>query len=434
MKSAPGLRMFVLFPALTMSLGWGLRGFIGGGEFGAMIPGALVALAICLLLQRDDSRCGFIAAWGAVGIGFGGQETYGQTVGFILNLETFWWGLAGLSVKGAVWGLLGGAILGLALADKRPSLRDATIGLTLLPLGTCAGWKQINAPKLIYFSDPVNKPREEVWAGLLLAALLWLAWLTWRGVGRIPGRFALWGGMGGLGFGAGGAIMSLGHNFPIGPPWYDWWKVMEMVFGFCLGTALGLCAWVHRDSLRAGWPPEPPPPANNGWHQFTWVAVLAVGLFGLAPTLQFRITYSVFGAVLLWIALRWPSFAWHIAITITFIAFALDLVHFSAAHQFGTPMVAWTLAFLCSVAVCVLIVHRVRGARSMSAWSFLLLTWKAVPISWAKALLHPGSLRAGVVNETIFTLLALMLTWIVTMDFRVRPPASVFPANQAGDV
>ena len=68
-----------LFPAATMSLGWGLRGFIGGGSLGAMIPGAMLGLALCLLFGRTRD-IGLIAAFAAVGIGFGGQETYGQTV------------------------------------------------------------------------------------------------------------------------------------------------------------------------------------------------------------------------------------------------------------------------------------------------------------------------------------------------------------------
>ena len=37
--------IYIFFPALAMMLGWGLRGHIGGGPFGAMIPGAMVALS-----------------------------------------------------------------------------------------------------------------------------------------------------------------------------------------------------------------------------------------------------------------------------------------------------------------------------------------------------------------------------------------------------
>ena len=154
--------LWLLFPGLTMSLGWGLRGYIGGGPLGAMIPGVMVALVLALLLGRDDAECGLIAAFGAIGVGFGGQMTYGQTVGLTFQPETFWWGLTGFAIKGAVWGLLGGAALGLALDRDKFSHREILAGLLLMIGGTYLGWKLINEPKLIYFSDPVNKPRPEI--------------------------------------------------------------------------------------------------------------------------------------------------------------------------------------------------------------------------------------------------------------------------------
>jgi hypothetical protein len=420
---------FILFPALTMSLGWGLRGFIGGGSFGAMIPGAMVALALCLLLERDDAEAGLIAAFGAVGVGFGGQETYGQTVGFILNPERFWWGLAGLSLKGAVWGLLGGAILGAVLTPKRLSLRDTAVGLTLIPLATWLGWKFIDDPKLLYFSDPINKPKGEVWAGLLLGALGWLAWLALRRVGRIPWRFALFGMLGGgIGFGAGGAVMSLGHNVPIGPPWYDWWKVMELTFGFCFGAALGLCAWVCREQVRGSRRPEPPmAPAANPWLQFILAAILVFGAFNLGRVLHLRFNYTVLGVVLLWLALRWPRFAWHIAITLTFFAFARDLVLFAREREFGSPTVGWILAILASIAACGWIIHRLHRARPMTGWTFLFLMWSAVLVSWAKALLHPGPMRSGAVNETLFTVVAAVLTLFTCKGLPLRAAAPLLP-------
>ena len=48
-KSA--LFRFIMFPAVAMMLGWGLRGYIGGGPFGAMIPGAMVAISLSMLLK-----------------------------------------------------------------------------------------------------------------------------------------------------------------------------------------------------------------------------------------------------------------------------------------------------------------------------------------------------------------------------------------------
>jgi hypothetical protein len=43
----------ILVTALSLSIGWGIRGNFGH-EFGAMIPGALAAMAAVLLSNRED--------------------------------------------------------------------------------------------------------------------------------------------------------------------------------------------------------------------------------------------------------------------------------------------------------------------------------------------------------------------------------------------
>src|SRR5210317_273379 len=91
--------MFVLFPAIAMLLGWGLRGHIGGGPFGAMIPGAMVAITICMLLELPAKTSAIIVVFGVVGIGLGGEMTYGQTLGFLNQPETVWWGTSGTTLK-----------------------------------------------------------------------------------------------------------------------------------------------------------------------------------------------------------------------------------------------------------------------------------------------------------------------------------------------
>ena len=101
-----------------MSLGWGLRGYIGEGTYGAMIPGALVAICLCQYLGYSVRASAVVAAFGAIGVGFGGAMTYGQTLGLLRGDETFSWGLTGTTLKGAIWGLLGGAVLGLGFAAR----------------------------------------------------------------------------------------------------------------------------------------------------------------------------------------------------------------------------------------------------------------------------------------------------------------------------
>ncbi|MEO6182842.1 MAG: hypothetical protein ABIP71_07050, partial [Verrucomicrobiota bacterium] len=239
--------VFCLIPAIAMSLGWGLRGFIGGGPLGAMIPGAMVGLILCHLLRLDKSTSAFIAAFGAIGIGFGGQMTYGQTIGFIVHPETFFWGLLGLSVKGGIWGLIGGTFLGLGFIHKQMRRNILVVGLLLLIVGTLVGWKWINEPKLIYFSNPHDRPRAEIWAGLLFGTLFLLGYLGLAGSAKIPLHFALWGALGGaIGFGGGGLWMSLGKKIPAAQQWISWWKLMEFTFGFCFGLALGWATWLKR--------------------------------------------------------------------------------------------------------------------------------------------------------------------------------------------
>ncbi len=68
---------FVFLTALSLSMGWCIRGNFGH-EFGAMIPGALAAMAAVLLAGRDDwwRRIHYFAMLGALGWSFGGSISY----------------------------------------------------------------------------------------------------------------------------------------------------------------------------------------------------------------------------------------------------------------------------------------------------------------------------------------------------------------------
>lgn len=416
----PPLFRYLLFPAVTMSLGWGLRGFIGGGPLGAMIPGAMVALAVCLALGRRDPDVAIIAAFGAVGIGFGGQETYGQTVGFTREAETMWWGVLGLALKGAVWGLLGGAVLGAAFRLDRLGSRHVLAAVGLMMLGTHLGWKLVNQPKLIYFSNRLDRPREELWAGLLLGALLLLVYFWRIGAGRAPAWFACLGFLGGgIGFGLGGLIFGLAQQAKI-TIWSDWWKTMEFTFGFCFGWALGWAAWLVRDALAAPASAVERPPSGF------WLTLAAVGFLAAVtvftyPLFKVRYSYTLVGAFLLWAASRSRSLSWHIAITLTCCAFFFDWSrYYHREWGRGPEWVGWTLAAVASLAIWFLVWRRYRRSLSMVAWSFLLLTWVAVADALLKFAIHPSPLR-GVPVATCFVALALAATWLL----RKHAPESV---------
>ena len=380
-----------------MSLGWALRGYIGGGPLGAMIPGALVALYLCLLLQRDGDDAAVIAAFGAIGIGFGGQMTYGQTIGLALQPETRWWGLTGLGLKGAIWGLLGGAVLALALVRDRFSFRQIAIGVLAMGLMTQAGWKLINEPKLIYFSNPIDKPRPELWAGLALGALALLGWLNDRVVWSFAKRGAA---CGGIGFAVGGAIQVAGRGYGPEHPLIGYWKLMELFLGAMLGLGFGSAAWRWRVDLQRR--PRVQEVLSE-WQHVAMGAAVVVGAL-LLNEAEARAHYTVAGVPMLLIAVKWPAAAWHLAVTTTYAAFSLDFRRNRPALDPGLLLAGVTLT---SFAIA-WIVARWRSAPPL----FLLLLWTSVMNSLAKSFvpLNPAAQAELVPMEALFVLMAAAAT------------------------
>ncbi len=116
------LRSIVL-AALTMSVGWGIRGNFGH-EYGAMFAGAIATLAVVLVAGRDDwvRRAPYFALFGAIGWGFGGSMSYGQVLGYTHSghVPSEAYGFACLFVIGFLWAGLGGAAAAIpAVLDSR---------------------------------------------------------------------------------------------------------------------------------------------------------------------------------------------------------------------------------------------------------------------------------------------------------------------------
>jgi hypothetical protein len=119
--------------ALSLWLGWGIRGNFGH-EYGAMIPGALAAMAAVLLSGRDDwlRRIVYFAMFGGLGWSFGGSISYMQVVAYTHSghSASVLYGFACLFVIGFLWAALGGA--GTAL----PAVVDqAFLNALFLPVG-----------------------------------------------------------------------------------------------------------------------------------------------------------------------------------------------------------------------------------------------------------------------------------------------------------
>lgn len=117
----------ILLAALSLSIGWGIRGNYGH-ELGAMLPGALTALAVCLISAREDwkERLAYFAFFGAVGWGFGGSISYMQVISY--THSGHWpsqiYGFYMLFVIGFCWAALGGAGTAIPAVWDRKKLTD----------------------------------------------------------------------------------------------------------------------------------------------------------------------------------------------------------------------------------------------------------------------------------------------------------------------
>lgn len=111
----------VFLIALSHSMGWGIRGNFGH-EAGAMIAGALSALAVAVLSNRDDwrNRAAYFAMFGALGWGFGGSIAYMYPISFTESGQTAstYYGFFSLFLEGALWAGMGAA--GTAFAAVMP--------------------------------------------------------------------------------------------------------------------------------------------------------------------------------------------------------------------------------------------------------------------------------------------------------------------------
>jgi hypothetical protein len=115
----------IFLAALAMSVGWGFRGDYGH-EAGAMVPGALLGLAISLTSRRPDwqSRGVTLAFLGAIGWAFGGQMSYGKVIGYTLHssFPDVHYGYYSLFLIGGLWGGIGAGILAQGLTESSETL------------------------------------------------------------------------------------------------------------------------------------------------------------------------------------------------------------------------------------------------------------------------------------------------------------------------
>lgn len=328
----------VVLVGLSHSIGWGVRGN-WGHEYGAMIPGALSALALCVVLPRREIRekAAYIGFAGAIGWSLGGSMSYGQLIGMTGSASSSEaaYGFAMLGVIGFLWALVGGAAVALAIHWPRARVASfvaplcwvfaAWAGLDLafslfpadaearvawwgtdwlgvlmalaalvsyrartgrgdraseLMLWMATGWWIGFLVLVVGLGLHMTPPRSDNWAGSVGLGAGLIVWL-YRQQERTVLRAALTtGAAGALGFMLGQAVAVIGRSLA---PELNWWSVMEQTFGFIAGAGL-LLATRHpaADGSTTGEAETSPPEPG-------WTYGFAVGFLVLAvPWLNIR--------------------------------------------------------------------------------------------------------------------------------------------------
>lgn len=125
----------ILLAGLSLSIGWGIRGNYGH-ETGAMFPGVLAAVSVCLLSGREDwrERVVYFACLGGLGWALGGSMSYMQVIAYTQSghAPSQYYGVYALFVIGFLWAALGGAGTALPATLDRNSLCEIFRPLTLL--------------------------------------------------------------------------------------------------------------------------------------------------------------------------------------------------------------------------------------------------------------------------------------------------------------
>jgi hypothetical protein len=275
----------VLFGAMAGGLAWGIRGQYGH-EAGAMIAGTLVSLTLIFLLCPGISNLQVVraAALATIAMGFGGNMTYGQTIGLtqdaelIGNFDAWRWGMLGLGIKGGIWIGLAGVFLGMGLSGKEYRALEMLKIMVVMLFAALVGWALLNRPHdpatlhlpFFYFSDhwqfePALLEKEdhhyrpESWGGLLFALIAVTFYVSRKKGDGLARNMALWGFLGGaLGFPGGQFLQSTNAWSPetfsesFAAPfthYLNWWNTMETTFGTIMGGALGLGLWLNRGKI-----------------------------------------------------------------------------------------------------------------------------------------------------------------------------------------
>jgi hypothetical protein len=258
----------ILLVGIAFGTAWAIRGQFGH-EPGAAMAGIIGASALIIAARRKDwySKMLPVIASSAIGWGVTGMISYGMVVGYCRagDLLNSTYGFLSLFVIGALFGLLGGGLVGLSLnssSSKRvkwPSLvAEMTAG------GVIAYYFLIDQSEL--FMTP---PRSEAWA-ICLGAGAAMVWHMVRNGYTSALRVAFYAMLGaGFGFSFGNFLQITGTSMKIP---FNWWNVMEYNIGFWGGSGMAYGVFT------SVWPTENEAPKKYENNLSLWLILLIIPL------------------------------------------------------------------------------------------------------------------------------------------------------------
>jgi len=268
----------ILIVAMSLATAWAIRGQFGH-EQGAAWAGGIGALALVMVSQRKDwyNKMSLIALASAVGWGAGGMISYGQVVGYgrADNFINSFYGLSMLFVIGALFGLLGGGLVGLVLDDVKEKKVKWGRLVSEMAAGGLIGYFFL-VEQIGFYMTP---PRSEAWAVILGAGLAML-WYMAREKRNSAIRVAVFAALGGgFGFGFGNFLQIVGNVLEIQ---FNMWNVMEYSIGFFggAGMAYGVFSSV--------WPKDEEVPENWVNKAAAFIVVVFVPLIVFRESLRFE--------------------------------------------------------------------------------------------------------------------------------------------------
>jgi hypothetical protein len=332
-QGKPAPARLLIAAAMALSIGWGIRGNYGH-ETGAMIPGALAAMAAVILSGRQEwiSRIPYFAFFGALGWSFGGSISYMQVIGYTHSGHSLsvLYGFACLYLIGFLWAALGGAgtVLPACLSDWElkdffpvtitvfavwilqdlivaffihtdPAFRQrdplywydtdwlgvtaALVAVLLLALARrkydsptslvvhmTVGWWIGFLVLVVLFGWRMTPPRGDNWAGCFGMVIATLIFFERKKWRLVTASSIIAGTIGGVGFALADLIKLLG----IGTGWEtNWHSILEQSYGFMNGIGIGAVILLLSKRI-----PVSPPESEKGFWRYFAIGFVLIGI------------------------------------------------------------------------------------------------------------------------------------------------------------